>query len=145
MSLRRPSPRLVLLLVVGALALSACGDGADADAVVTRDDLADTTFVATSVTGHDLVAGSELRLTFDGDVLAINAGCNTLTSAWQVEDGTVSWTGEPAQTMMACEPDLADQDTWLVDLFTAGMEASATDDVDLVLSSGDIRIELEEK
>lgn len=124
-----------------ALTLAGCG-GDDSTARDTDVDVSDRSFVSTSVTGHDLVAGSQIRVSFDGPTMAVNGGCNTLTTTYKHAGGVVSWTGEPAQTMMACEPDLMEQDTWLSTLFRGGLEAYASGDADLVLESGDVRIEL---
>ena len=96
---------------------------------MSAEDLEDATFVSTSVAGRDLVPGSTIRVAFEGDSMAVAAGCNTMTGAWELVDGTLAWTGDPAQTMMACEPALSDQDTWLLGLFTDGLAASESEDV----------------
>lgn len=139
-SLRRVA--LPALTVAATLLLASCAD----DTAVDRDDLENETFVSTSVTGRDLVAGSSIQLTFDGDTLAIKAGCNTMSSKWELKDGKLAWSGVPMQTKMACEQELMDQDAWLVELFTEGLTASDPEgNVDLVLEAGDVRIELDEK
>ena len=137
---RRRTSSVVLLLAAAPL-LAGCG-GSDG---VSDADLEDATFVSTSVSGHDLVPGSTIRVAFEGDSLAVAAGCNTMTGTWELVDGTLAWTGDPAQTMMACEPALSDQDTWLLGLFTDGLAVSQPEDVDLVLEAGDVRIELAEE
>ena len=121
--------------------LASCGASDETSA----EDLEDATFLSTAVSGRDLVPGSTIRVAFEGDAMAVSAGCNTMTGAWELADGTLAWTGEPAQTLMGCEPDLSEQDTWLLGLFTDGLAVSETDDIDLVLESGDVRIELEEQ
>ena len=60
------------------------------------------------------------------------------------ESGTLAWTGESAMTMMGCEEDLAAQDTWLSELFTAGASA-ALDDASLTLTADDVTVEMEEE
>lgn len=105
------------------------------------DALSGRTFVATQVTGHDLVPGSELRLTFDGDLLVVAAGCNSMRSSYTFAEGRLAWTGDPAATMMACDPELMAQDDWAAGLLTAGVEAEVTGD-ELVLTSGDVHINL---
>lgn len=82
-------------------------------------DLAGRTFVSVRSRGWALVAGSVMRLTFREDGIAVRAGCNTLF-------GSASWTGGVlsapvlASTMMACSPDLMDQDAWLAELLQGG-------------------------
>jgi heat shock protein HslJ len=149
--------------VLAALALLAAGCGDDGDegasdaggggSTTAPSDTSDTaghggvdplsgrTFVATQVTGHDLVPGSELRLTFDGDLLVVAAGCNSMRSGYTFDGGRLAWTGEPAATMMACEDELMAQDDWIAGLLGEGVEAEAAGD-DLVLTSGDVRIDL---
>lgn len=99
------------------------------------------TFVSTSVTGHDLVPGTTIRLDVDGGRLAVAAGCNTMSGEFAVEDGTLRWTSMPAATMMGCEPELMAQDEWLAGLLTTGVAAVLDGDT-LVLTQDDLRIEL---
>ena len=56
-------------------------------------------------------------------------------------DGVLAWSGDPASTMVACEPELSDQDAWLTELFTTGVEATA-DGSTLTLTAGDVVMEL---
>jgi heat shock protein HslJ len=57
--------------------------------------------------------------------MAAKAGCNTMTGAYEVSDGTLRWTGPVAATRMAGPTgDLADQDQWLTEVFTDGMDAT---------------------
>lgn len=157
-------PLLGAVVGLTALVLTGCGDDSDDDAATTTTaadaassttaapagasltdaDLDGRTFLSTSVTGHDLVADSVIRLTFDGPVLAVNAGCNTMTTEYAVSDGTLAWTGEPAATMMGCEEDLMAQDAWLSGLLTEGLPATL-DGATLTLESADVTIELEEE
>jgi heat shock protein HslJ len=110
----------------------------------TADELDGRTFLSTSVEGHDLVADSVLRLSFEGDRLAAHAGCNTMTGTYGVDGGTLAWTGTPAATMMACEDDLMAQDTWVAEVLTAGLAAELADGT-LTLSGDGILIELAEE
>lgn len=98
------------------------GSSADTPPLVGR------TFVSTEVRGRALVPGSTVRITFREGGLAAKAGCNTLF-------GSATWAGGVlaapmlASTMMACSPDLMDQDTWLAELLQSNpvlrLEASA--------------------
>ena len=156
-------PLFGAVLGLTALILTACGDdsgndatsttsttsttaavnGASADASLSAD-LAGRTFLSTSVTGHDLVTDSVIRLTFDGSRLAVSAGCNTMSTGFTVSKGTLAWTAEPPTTMMACEEDLMAQDTWISGLLTKGLPATLQDNT-LTLKGADVTIELKEE
>lgn len=138
-------------MVVAAALLTSCGsDGDDGETGTSgrepvRGDTAlleAATFVSTSVDGHELVPGTEVRLSFDEDTLAVTGGCNTSFGIYTVADGVLSWEGGPAATMMACADDVAAQDQWMSDLLEAGVTAT-TDGADLHLASGDVRLVLE--
>ncbi len=74
------------------------------------------TFVSTAATGFELVAGTEITLTFEGDRISASGGCNRLASTWSL-NGDVLVVGGVVSTRMACEPAaLMDQDTWLSSL-----------------------------
>ena len=142
----------VLVTVVGALLLlGGCGDDSDGDAQDSSGDgettveLTDRIFVSDEVEGYELVEGTEVVLSFEDDTLAVSAGCNTMTAAYTYEDGKVTWSGEPATTMMACDPELMDQDAWVTGLFTEGMEVSDSPDADLVAEAFDVRITFVER
>ena len=83
------------------------------------------TYVSTEVTGHDLVADTTIRLTFEDGNLSVNAGCNTMFAPYELTDDSLAWTEEPAATMMGCPDDLTAQDQWLAELFTTGVGAAA--------------------
>ena len=120
--------RTLALLAAGTLVLAACGDDSDsdggatlppADTPATVENLSGQTFIATEITGYSLVEGSELTMSFDGDQLSANAGCNTIAGGYTLDGG--EFAGGPfAMTDMACEPALMDQDQWLVDLLSTG-------------------------
>ena len=141
---------ILTVLAVGLL-VTACGGDSDSSAsdgssssgsTVTASDLDGSTFQSTSVEGHDLVAGSDVRLTFEDGSLSANAGCNTMSSSYDVTDGRLAWTGPPMATMMGCPDDLMNQDTWLSDLLQAGADATLEGD-DLTLVSGDVTLHLQ--
>ena len=77
---------------------------------VSSASLAGKTFVSTSVTGHTLVAGSTVTLTFEGPILAASAGCNTMSAAYAADNSALRWTGSPRSTLIGCAPALAAQD-----------------------------------
>ena len=134
--------------MVGVLAgfvLVGCGSdgatsGSDSAAASEPVVLADQTFVSDSVTGHDLVEGSQIRLSFEDDRLTVNAGCNTMSAAYTYEGTTLKWDGPAASTQMACDQALMDQDQWLTTVFETGVETSSGT-ADLVLEAGDVTME----
>lgn len=109
---------LVALLVSIGIATTASGSGSAAP-----PDLAGRTFVATETPGHELVAGSTLRIAFDEDQLSATAGCNTLFGAATWTHGVLE-APALASTMMACAPELMAQDAWIVDLLSSNPEIS---------------------
>ena len=105
------SLRIVALVGVASVALLACGDddtrvqrpgghhqrgagdehdgGVDDDRAATSttaasiaDALRGKTFVSTAVEGYTLVPDTQITLTFDGDNLSAQGGCNTLAGTW---------------------------------------------------------------
>ena len=144
-------------LLVGVLA--ACGDDASSggaeplpsDSATGSDSPSETatssvspavlanTYVSTEVTGHELVADSQIRLTFEDDNLSVNAGCNTMFAPYELTDDSLMWTSDPASTMMGCSDELMAQDQWLAELFTTGV-AVAADGATLTLTSDDVTI-----
>lgn len=111
---------------------------------VAEDDLAATSYVASNVEGRDLVAGSEILLVFELGTMTATAGCNIMFGGYEIDDGLLRWSDAPAQTQRACRDEAAAQDDWLTNLLTEGASASFEGD-DLVLTSGEVRIELTEK
>jgi len=142
----RPVPASALLLV--AAVLTACGGGSssgtatDPAGVLTADDLGGTAYLSASVDGHDVVAGSRIRLSFEDGRMAADAGCNSMAGTYDVTDGRLAWTSDPASTQIGCPEELMLQDQWLANLLTAGVDASLDGD-SLTLSSGDVTIHLQ--
>jgi heat shock protein HslJ len=138
----------IVLALAALILLAACGSDDQGSGGTTPDpsDLEGATYASTAVTGHDLVSGSTITLSFQDRRMAVKAGCNTQTADYDVSDGALRWTGPAAATTMACPTaDLADQDQWLAGLFTDGMDATLDsgtltltndDDVKIVLTAG---------
>lgn len=145
-----PTARTGSLLTVLALGLvlTACGGRSGSSAsdaagsAPTTADLDGSAFASTSVEGHDLVAGSTVRLTFEKGTLSANAGCNTMSAPYAVTDGRLAWTGDVRSTLIGCPDDLAQQDLWLSDLLQQGADATLDGD-DLTLVSGDVTLHLQ--
>ena len=142
-----------ILRVIAALAatlalLAACGsddEGGGGASPPETGDLEASTFSSNDVSGHDLVDGSTIILSFQEGTMAVRAGCNTMTGEYDVSAGHLKWTRPPAATRMACPTsDLADQDQWLTQLFTDGMDASL-DGGTLTLTNADgVKVVLDE-
>ncbi len=150
----------IVILAIAALTLAACGGGSEAaptpSAPVASPEpagdpaaLFERAFASTSVTenGVDrpLVEGTQAVLTFGVDQLGANAGCNTMSAAASFADGvlTVDAAGM-AMTMMACAPELMDQDTWLAGFLTS-TPAWSFDGTTLTLASPTTTMTLTEK
>jgi heat shock protein HslJ len=78
----------------------------------TDADLAGRVFIVTGATGHDLVAGTEITLTFDAGRIGVSAGCNQMGGGYTIKDGTLD-IGPMISTEMACEAPLMAQDQWI--------------------------------
>ena len=131
---------LVGAVALAALALAGCGGGSEP----LSDTVEGKSFTSTSVKGHDLVPGSTVNLAFQDGTLVAKAGCNSMSGPWTDGEGdSVKWSGPAASTQMACDPALMEQDQWLADLLTAGMDV-VDGDADLTLRSGDVTIALDE-
>ena len=113
------------LTLAATLARAACGGGAaspsgdpsapaspSAGGSATVEDLDGRTFLSQSATGYTLVAGSVVRLSFEGVRLGASAGCNQMSGEYEIVDGVLK-VGPMAMTEMACEEPLMAQDQWL--------------------------------
>jgi heat shock protein HslJ len=141
---RRISP--VLLTCVVLLGAAACGDDDDTASTsgteVTSDTLDGRTFVSTEVTGETLVDGSEVTVSFEGEGLSANAGCNTMNSNYTLENDILT-AGPFAQTQMACADDLQQQDVWVSELLGGGPSVTL-DGNTLTIASPDTTVTFEE-
>lgn len=106
----------VVLITVAALA--GCTDD-EADDAPTMAGLDGKTFESTAVEGREMVAGTDVMISFEDDGIAVMAGCNTLFGGATITEGALE-IGVMAQTMIACTDDLMAQDAFLTDFFTSG-------------------------
>jgi heat shock protein HslJ len=121
---------------------TAAGSGDDVSGgALSAEDLAGMGFVASEVTGHELVDGSEITMNFLDDSVSVNAGCNTMNGGFEIADGTFT-ARQFAATMMACEQPLMDQDMWLSE-FLSSSPAIALDGSTLTLTGDDATITLD--
>jgi len=139
------------LCLATLLSLAACGgysSGSDASSdasptPVIAADLAGRTFVSTSVTGFELIDGTEIRISFEEDHLSASAGCNTVGGAYTVENDLLS-VSEPSATLMACDPQLMTQDDQLIGFLTDDPAISLMGDV-LMLTGAEVTAEMHEE
>jgi len=138
---------LLTLTALGAAVLAGCGRDEDAGTGgLSSSQVAGRFYVATEVTGHTLVPGSTLTLSFDEeDRLSAAAGCNTIAGPYEIASGILRLSAEAATTMMGCEPALQKQDEWLTALLTGGVAVTPAAARGLVLAKGDVRIELADR
>ena len=100
-------------------------------------------WVVESVTGHEIVPGTEIILREQEGRLSVSAGCNQMGGT--LTDNGDTWTvSEMAQTEMACDEARMAQDTWVADLLAAGPAVTRTD-TGLVLTAGDNSMTLVER
>ena len=124
----------VIGFALAALVLGACaGDTSLGDL--------DGTYQSTANTGHELVDDTFVELVFDGEQLSAWAGCNRLGAGFSLE-GDLLVTGEFLSTRMACEPELMDQDVWLVDFLGSRPRLSLDRELVISGSSGGSAVEL---
>ena len=130
------------LAVLGLCFVSACGDDDDDDDdAVAAADLDGRTFTASDADGHDLLDGVPVTITFTGDQIAVQTGCNTLAGGYSIENGKLT-TGDLASTLQACDPDRTEQETWISELVTSNPEIEL-DGNQLEISSGDDSLTLD--
>jgi len=133
---RRPQPR-------GTGPVSAIVASRETEVPVGGPELSGRSFVSTAVRGRELVAGTTVRLTFGDDHVSARAGCNTVFGGATWSDGTLR-AGQLAMTMMACSPELEEQDGWLSDLLTSS-PALVLDGGTLTVGGPDSGLTLEEE
>jgi heat shock protein HslJ len=126
------------VLVLGASLLAACGDDDDDAAPLSAVDLDGRTFVSTDVDGQELVEGTSISFSFEGERISVNAGCNTMNGGYTLAAGTLE-APQLAQTMMACDEALMAQDEWIAGLLAAGAEVTLAGD-QLTLVGGDVTV-----
>jgi len=86
------------------------------------------TYLATSAHPHRLAGGAQLTLIFEDGAVVARGGCNTQRAGYEVRDGRLLLTGPMMSTLMACEPELMEQDRWIAELLADGPAMEAVDE-----------------
>ena len=126
----------LLLPLCAALAVTLLGACSSASG----PDLVGHSFVATEVTGHRLVKGTEIRLTFNDGQIGAGAGCNGMGGPATWDDGVLV-VGQLTSTLIGCPDALARQDQWLGEFLTSRPSLSL-DGSTLTLSGTTVRMTL---
>ena len=150
-SVTRGGTALLLAAVLAGCADSDGSDSSSSPSPSTADTSSATTvdaaaldgrsYASTSVEGAELAEGTTVEVGFEDETMSVNAGCNTTFGPFEVDGTTIAWSSEPAATMMMCDPDLLEQDRWLTEFFSAGVDATVEGDA-LTLQAGGVTIEL---
>jgi heat shock protein HslJ len=127
------------IVLVALLVLGACGDGGDRGggpgSAGTGSALIGKTFLSSAVDGRQLVAGTELRLTFSDDgTIGASAGCNQFVGELEIEAEALVVTNLGG-TEMGCDPERHAQDEWFTGFLTT-QPTWELDDDHLTLTAG---------
>jgi heat shock protein HslJ len=126
------------MLSVIALAVVACGNGGAGGTA----ELDGREFLSQSVDGHTLVAGTQVRLSFERREMRAVAGCNMLGAPYDVDDGRLVVRGDGmSMTDMGCDPPRHAQDEWLARFLQASPSIELVGD-ELTLSTADATLHL---
>ncbi len=87
-----------------------------------------------------LVPGTRISLRFEGGRIGISAGCNSIGGPYRIEDGRLL-VAELSMTAMGCDAPRHAQDDW-ISTFIGSAPAISPDGQNLVLESGETRLEL---
>ncbi len=80
-------------------------------------------FLLSSAQGYTLVAGTQLRVSFDDNQLTFNAGCNTASGTYSLCQERLC-VADLATTDIGCDSQRHTQDEWLADFFVASPRLS---------------------
>lgn len=129
----------VLVAVAGLIVVGGCSGDDVSGGGPAVGGLDGHTFMATSVTGAELAPTGTLVLAFADGRVAITGGCNGMSASYEIGESILATGGDFAQTAMACDQPLMDQDAWVAELL-AGRPIITLDGVDLTLSAGGVTV-----
>lgn len=114
----RQLPLIGTVLIASALALSACGGGSTAGG--DPQSLVDTGYAVTTITvdGTQREVLGPVEIAFTADSISVMTPCNGMSGPVTYSESTLT-VGALAQTKMACEPALMEQDQVIADALAA--------------------------
>jgi heat shock protein HslJ len=115
----------------------ACTSGTDQGDLAAA--LQGRTFLSESVEGWELVAGTEIRVTF-GSELSAYAGCNHMSGPYSIEGNVLRMQGF-GSTEIGCDAELHAQDQWIEELLIASPTISL-DEPQLTLAADGDRLSM---
>ncbi len=102
-------------------------------------------FLSTSVLEHGverpLVPGTRIRLGFAEGQISVQAGCNSMSGEYALDDGVLRLPGPMSMTEMGCDPGRMEQDEWIAG-FVGSSPRVGLDGARLTLSRSGTVIEL---
>lgn len=104
--------------IAGAFMLTACGGGTSA--MSDPQSLTDTSYVVTTITidGAERAVLPPVEIAFTADSISVGTPCNGMSGPVTYSETTLTM-GALAQTKMACEPALMEQDQVIADALAA--------------------------
>jgi heat shock protein HslJ len=110
--------RMMMAALAAALTLTACGGGSNAGGQ--PESLIDTAYSITSITvdGAERAVLGPVEITFTADSISVATPCNGMSGPVTYSETTLT-AGPLAQTKMACEPELMEQDQVIADALAA--------------------------
>ncbi len=131
-------PRVLFAAMISIAVLAVgCGGSSD-DGPVDEESLDGRSFISKEVTGHELVAGTEVSISFSGDSVNAVAGCNAMFGKFQL-DGDRMTVPMLGSTKVGCDPARLKQDRWLSDFLSGGATVSL-DGEELTLTEDDVEL-----
>ncbi len=114
----RQLPLIGTVLIASTLALSACGGGSTAGG--DPQSLVDTGYAVTTITvdGTQREVLGPVEIAVTADSISVMTPCNGMSGPVTYSESTLS-VGALAQTKMACEPALMEQDQVIADALAA--------------------------
>jgi heat shock protein HslJ len=117
-------------------AASSIGSGRLAGSAAAGAVLEGVTVVTKEVSGaYTIAPGSTISLDFNDGRVSAKAGCNSISGAYQLTGDVLSVSPQMMSTMMACDPALMAQDTWLTAFLSSSPTWTYTDGT-LTLTNG---------
>ncbi len=119
---------LLVLIASAGLVTSGCGSSEDSvQSTVTPQALDGSTFTATGAQGIELDDEVPLTISFEGNSLAVDAGCNSIGGEYEIEQGEIRGT-QLVSTLMGCPAPLDEIETETTGLLSDGAMATLEGD-----------------